>query len=136
LAQFEGIASAADAVRRHLILNEGTGPDHLHERLDALTRIGSSPVDTVVNFIEMVYANPNEFPTEARELAADASVITQQENFYGHGENERGSRIARVLRGEEVSEVDLPPVQTPYVPPVQLTPIPQAQGGPIQAEEG
>ncbi len=136
MARFEGIADAGNEVRRYLIKNDEVGPQHLRSQLDELTKIGTSPVLTVVNFIEMVYAHPDDFPAEAKELAAEAVLITEEHNFHGHGVDERGARIGKVLRGVAVAAKNKPEMLQQYAKPVDTlaAPVPM-QSGPITAEE-
>lgn len=78
---------------------------------EKLLSILSSPVmpKKVSEFAEFVYANSDRFTPAAKLVAADICNFATQNGFYGLAADQRGSKIAAVLSGEEVK--DAPAVQ-------------------------
>jgi len=124
MAEFEGIADASTAVRNWLIINEAKLPDHLKDRLTALAGTGVSPVDLIVNFAEAVYANEKDFTKEAKELAASAAVTSEAFGFHGFAQAQKGTRIAKVLRGEAVAKDKRPAFRDDLLKPTESAPEP------------
>ena len=79
---FEGIADAADTVRRWVLVHEKKIPKHIRERLVALTGTGSSPVDLVATFARAAYANRFDLPPEALEIAAGAAELCDRNGYH------------------------------------------------------
>ena len=123
---FEGIGDASTAVRNYLIKNEAKLPDHLKERLSNLTGTGASPVDLVVNFVEAVYANQKEFTKEAKELAASSAVVAETYNFHGMADEQRGSKISKILTGTKVAKAKAPKENETFVAPPEPEAEPKA----------
>jgi hypothetical protein len=116
VSSFVGIADAADNIRKWIFLNEDTLPEHLSTRLKELSSLGTSPVDTLVKFVEMVYANPTEFDDTAKGIAAGAALVGEFYNFHGLADEHRGSLISQVLAGETVAADQIPTPSDEYLP--------------------
>jgi hypothetical protein len=97
MRNFDGIAAAADAVRRFYFRNEDDLPEHVRKRLETHAGTGGSPVDLIVNFTEAVYANRADLPTEAMEIAAGTADVIQQNGFHG-GLDGRAAGMIPALR--------------------------------------
>lgn len=111
MASFEGIGDSSTAVRNWLIRNADKVPEHLQERLSGMTGTGTSPVDLIITFTEAVYANQKDFPKEAKDLAAACADVAEANGYHGFDEDQKGSRISKVLSGQKVAEDKLPPVR-------------------------
>jgi hypothetical protein len=81
--QYDGVASAADAVRRFIIINEGALPEIVQQKVSALTGTGSSPVDLIVNFVEAIYANRDDVTNDAKAIAAGCADVIDRDNYHG-----------------------------------------------------
>lgn len=83
---FEGIAGAADAIRRFYFRNEDDLPQHFRDRVGPHVGQGSSPVDLGAHFTRAVYANRDALPAkqkkEALELAAGTADIFDRDGFH------------------------------------------------------
>lgn len=119
MVEFEGIHDSSTAVRRWLTLNEARLPAHLQVRLARLTETGVSPVDLVVLFVEAVYANLEAFDDEARELASQAALVAETHGFSYLGQDQRASRIRRIMVGEKVAEDQVPERRKELQAPVE-----------------
>ena len=122
MKNFEGIADSSTEVRSWLIRNEDKVPEHLADRMKSLTATGTSPVDLIVQFTEAVYANPKDFPKEARDLASGASVVAEAHNFHGFATDQRGSRIAKILDGGTVAKDKMPEPKSDMAAPADEPP--------------
>ena len=67
---FAGIADARDAAQDYFFANRASFPDHVQDVLRDQFRTGASPVDAIVNFVEIVFANRQALPAAALSLAA------------------------------------------------------------------
>lgn len=83
---FEGIAGAADAIRRFYFRNEDDFPQHFRDKVSPHVGQGSSPVDLGAHFARAVYANRDELSDkvkkDALELAAGAADIFDRDGFH------------------------------------------------------
>ena len=105
---FEGIADAADAARA-MVIGGGTGlPAQIAEKLAPLGRTGASPVDLMVGFAEAVYAHRADATAEAKEAAGGVALFAESVGFHGLNVDARGSKIARVLDGQNVANAPEP----------------------------
>lgn len=87
-------------------------------------------------FAEFVYARADEFTDEQRELAADIAAWAGNEGFWGLGVDMRGSKIAAVLRGQEVADPPSPSAEfTPPPPPEDMPEAPPIPGTEPPEEE-
>jgi hypothetical protein len=96
--EFIEIGDAADAIREHVIINRGEFPEHARDRLLALTRTGTSPVDMIVGFVRAVYANRDEVPTSTKRMAIGAADLIQMKGFYGGLDGNAGKVSAALSR--------------------------------------
>ncbi len=117
MIEFQGIHDSASAARRWIIKNEDNLPEHLKERLMALTDVGVSPVDLMVNFVEAVYANQDDFPSEAKDVAAASALVGEQHNFHSLAQENRGSNAAKILRNQAVAKKNVPEPKDDFVKP-------------------
>lgn len=105
MRQFEGIASAADAVREFYYSNKADLPEHVTTKVQPYVGTGSSPVDLIVNFTEAVYANSGDrrgegekdLPAEGLEIAAGCAQLINVEGFHGRLDD-RAHTISLALR--------------------------------------
>jgi hypothetical protein len=79
---YEGLAAAADAVREFYYTNKSELPPFIADRLKSAVGTGYSPVDLVVTFTELAYANREAFPKEGLEIAAGCAQIIHQHGFH------------------------------------------------------
>lgn len=91
---FTGIADAARAVQDFLFDRDAALPDDVREQLRNMVGPTTSPVDTVVNGAELLYARRDELAAPALELAAGLALIAEQYNFHGMAIDNRGSKLA------------------------------------------
>jgi hypothetical protein len=94
---FTSVSEAARAVQDFLFDRDAALPDDLREKLRNLVGPTTSPVDTVVQGAEMMYARRDELAPEAQQLAAALALVAQQYNFHGMAEDNRGSKIALAM---------------------------------------
>lgn len=136
--QYSEIGEAADAVREHIILNQNNLPEHVRERLVALTRTGSSPVDLIVDFVKAVYANSADFDTDTKRKTAAAAELIGMKGFHA-GLDGRAGAIADSFRRETglkapagrswPSKADDPPVDAAWIEPKPVEEAPAAGTG-------
>lgn len=135
--EFSEIGEAADALREHIILNQNDFPEHVRERLVALTRTGTSPVDLVVGFVKAVYANSGGFDTDTKRKATAAAELIAMKGFHA-GLDGRAGAIADSFRRETglkapagrswPSKAADPPADDEWAapPPAEAAPAPEA----------
>lgn len=99
---YDGIAEASNAARDWISINKASLESVHAEALDALTRTGVSAVDMIIYFADRVYANPSDFPAEAKNIAAGCALFAEQWGFHGFNLESRGSKIAAILDGRTV----------------------------------
>jgi len=102
MRNYEGIAAAADDVRRFFYINEAALPGHVADSLRPFVGTGSSPVDLTVRFARVVYANREDsaISDEAKEIASGCALLAGVNGFHGLGGDDRdGERMAGVLAG-------------------------------------
>ncbi|MBX9816069.1 MAG: hypothetical protein K2X76_15330 [Sphingomonas sp.] len=105
---FDGIADAADAARRLIIIGNTGLPDMIAEKLVPLTGTGASPVPLICGFAEAVYANSANVAAEAKDVAGGCAIFAEGMGFHGMNEGGRGSKIARSLAGQSVANAPEP----------------------------
>lgn len=93
---FDGPADAGDAVRNWIILNQGAIPAYARDRLVALTRTGTSPLDMIVGFVHTVFANRPAFSDEAKNIAGGVADLCDRSGYYGRL-NEEAPALAQAL---------------------------------------
>ncbi len=81
--QYDGIAAAADAVRRFFIKREDDLPEVVREKVEPYTGTGSSPVDLIVRFTEAAYANRETVPQEGLAIAAGCADLINRDGYHG-----------------------------------------------------
>jgi hypothetical protein len=130
MRHYEGIADAADEART-AVLSENGLPPFVLDKLWSDTQTGSSPVNLVVHFAEAVYAAPSdEVSDECKQIATGCALLAEQYGFHGMNENSRGSKIAAVLDGHEVTDPPKPePSMLPPRPPSEESAPPAPAGG-------
>jgi hypothetical protein len=87
-------------------------PDDLRERIRG--RLLGSKVDLICQTAEDIYTNREGLEEEALDLAAGLATYAASEGFHGLGVEDRGPRMAAVLRGQEVAEE--PEAKAEYAP--------------------
>lgn len=122
---FEGIAAAADAVRKFYYINEAVLPTHVKDKLQPYIGTGSSPVDLIVRFSEAVYANQVSVAA-GKDIAAGCALICEASNFHGMAENSRGYKMAQVMDGQPVTDPPEPKEEykEPPADPAPVEPAP------------
>jgi hypothetical protein len=129
---FTGPVEAFNALQTFLIERTAALPDNLRdEMLEAITE--RSPVVAVIRGVEAVYARQRrkeDVPAEMLLWAADASAMTEDHGFHGMDKDGRGSKIAKVLRGQTIAEKNKPALDEVAVrkmdPPPEPPPIDHA----------
>lgn len=99
---YDNIAVATEEARDWITINKNLLDEPVKTALTPLNSIGTSPVDTIVNFAEKVYANVDLFDEEAKDIAAGCALLAAQYGFHGLNIDNRGALMASVLRDEEV----------------------------------
>lgn len=122
---FIGIMEAAQAVQDFMLDRPAALPEPVRARVRA--RLLGSKVDLICQTAEDIYANREGMAAEALDLAAGLAVYGSSESLHGLAVDDRGSRMARVMRGQEVAEAPEPAAQ--YLPP-QAEPAPQPEPTP------
>lgn len=79
---YSGIAEASDAARSFFIINRSELPAVAVDKLQTLVGTGASPIDLVVAFVEIAFANRGEVPVEMLEIAAGLGLVILQYGFY------------------------------------------------------
>lgn len=129
---FDGIASAADAARRQLIIGQTGLPQAVAERLSSFAGTGGSPVDLICLFAEGCYAihlgNAAALTDQARQVAAGCAVLAESFGFHGMAAEGRGSKIAAVLDGQAIDPAPEPKVEWLPTPPATEPSAPPAAG--------
>lgn len=114
MAVYSGIAEAADAARRAVIMGATGLAEAVIEKLLPMTRTGGSPVDLIVGFAEAVYANREDASADAKDIAIGCALECEQRGFHGMAIDSRSSRIADVLG--EVEGVEAPEPKAEWLP--------------------
>lgn len=125
---FDGIAAAADAARRCLIMSQTGLPVAIAEKLAPLTGTGTSPVDLICGFAEAVYANAGTAGAEAKEIAGGCALFAEAFGFHAMNAAARGTKIARVLDGEQIG--DAPEPKAEWQAPSEAEAAPAAPANP------
>ncbi|MBX9881274.1 MAG: hypothetical protein K2X73_04805 [Sphingomonas sp.] len=108
MTTFDGLADAANAARRVLILGATGLPAAIADKLAPLTGTGTSPVDLICGFAEAVYAHPGEANAEVKDIAGGCALFAEGFGFHGMNADARGTKIARVLAGQNVANAPVP----------------------------
>lgn len=99
---FEGIAGAADAIRKFYYRNEDELPQHFRDKVGPHVGQGSSPVDLAAHFARSTYANAGTLPAklkkDALELAAGAADICARDGFHGKLDGKAGGMSLAMRR--------------------------------------
>lgn len=114
---YDGIAPAANAAQRLVLMGTTGLPAEIADKLASYTGVGGKPVDLIVGFAEAVYANRDVASAEAKEVATGCATFAESLSFHGMGEASRGTKIARVLDGQEVSGAPAPKAEWQLAPP-------------------
>lgn len=131
MQNFEGIAAAADAVRRFYFRNEDDLPEHVKARLATHVNTGGSPVDLIVNFTKAAYAN-RDLPAPAMEIAAGTADVIAQQGFHGGLDGKAAGMVAIFRResGEKApagtswpKPADDPAADSDFAPPPAPAPV-------------
>lgn len=93
---YPDIGPAAADVRRFFNRNDDELPEHVAKALQTEVD-GGSPVDLIVRFVEVVYANRETLPGEAMEIAAGCSDLINQKGYHGRLDG-RAAAMVDVLR--------------------------------------
>lgn len=101
--EFSEISEAADAVRDYIILNKGNLPEHVRDRLHALTRAGTSPVDLVATFVRAAFASSDDFTKQGKKIAAAAADLVDLKGFHGHLDGKAGKMALALTRDAGVA---------------------------------
>jgi len=76
--------------------------------------------EKVSEFFEFAYANRETLHAAVKEAAADAGNFAWVNGFWGLGQDGRGSRMERLLRGQALSKnEEVPEPSAKYAAPVQ-----------------
>ena len=135
---FASVAAAADEVDRFFLRNEESLPEHVRDKIEPLTRRGSSPVDLIVVFTESVYANQKAVPKEAIELAAGLADLIDQDGYHGRL-NDRATAMSKALRresGEKAGAAGWPKKEDDPEPNKDFVPAPPPPPAPAADEPG
>jgi hypothetical protein len=95
--EFAEISEAADAIRDYVVLNQDKLPEHLRDRLRALTRTGASPVTLTARFVQAIYANRDEATPQAMKIAAAAADLVDAKGFHADEFNGKAGKMALAL---------------------------------------
>lgn len=79
---YDGIADAANAARSYVLTNQAALPDHVRDQLVAAAGTGTSPVDLTSLFVRSVYANRDDFPNDAKAIAAGVADLFYQDGYH------------------------------------------------------
>lgn len=60
--------------------------------------------EKVSEFFEFIYANQEDLPAAVKEAGADVGNFAWVNGFWGLGQDGRGSRMERVLRGQTLTK--------------------------------
>lgn len=130
--EFSEIGEVTDALREHIILNKADFPEHLRDRLVAMSKTGVSPVDFAAGFVDAVYANSGEFNVDTKRLAAATADLISMKGYHGQMGG-RANGISNALRRDSGLKA---PVdrnwpgkdKDPAPNPVFATPVEEATG--------
>jgi hypothetical protein len=114
MVSFTGIAEGALAVQDFMLDRPSALPSVARAQIRQLIGQTRSPVDAVCRTAEIIYANRDAVDDEVRELGAALATLAEAGGFQGMDLDNRGGRIAAVLRGGEVAE--LPEPKPEYLP--------------------
>jgi hypothetical protein len=120
LQTFDGIPDVNRAMRRYLVHAETQMGKKSAERklaqdtFDRLEQLADSPspVDSMVNTAELLYARRNELDTEGRGLAYGLFSYAYQMGFHGLRDDNRGMRIAQSMARDDGEAGDWPAADT------------------------
>lgn len=135
MRNFEGIADAADSVRRFFFTNQAQLPEHVTKAIEPHVGTGSSPVDLIVNFTEAVFANRKDVPAEASLIAAGTADIIQQ-NGYHNRLDDRAAGIMKALRRDQGEKGNWPKPENDPDARQAFLPPPAVEEPPPAASEG
>lgn len=126
MQSFNEPAEAQAALRAYL-RNPETLTDEFMDKLIAASE-ERSPVVGSGNLVNLVYARTEEAPEQLKELAAATALMMSNHGFHGMDELSKGSRMAEVLRGNEVEDPPQPdpifaPVTVPHEPAIEVPPV-------------
>lgn len=65
--------------------------------------------EKVSEFFELIYANQEDLPAAVKEAGADVGNFAWVNGFWGLGQDGRGSRMERVLRGQALGKNQVAP---------------------------
>lgn len=80
------------------VMSGATIPDDVKEVLQRLALEEPSPVTTIIEATELIYARADVLPPELLELAAQMAAVAANYNFHGMHNDDRGYGIAKELR--------------------------------------
>ena len=103
MKEYTSFSECSDDIRDWIVVNKPNLDEFLFNKLVPMAATGNSPVAMVAGFCETVYANQDDFPTEAKEIASAAAIICESHGLFGMSEGGRGSKIASILNGATVS---------------------------------
>lgn len=135
---FSGPVEAINALQDFVIDRVAPIPDQIIERIRELLK-ERSPVVGVTKAIELIYARQvrkEDVPIELRDWAAAAAAMTEDFGFHSMDEGGRGSKMAKVLRGQTVAAKNRPEpdeqailvADPPPEPEEGLSPVPMTDG--------
>jgi hypothetical protein len=107
IRQYDGIADASDDARMAVIGEDGLSAFAI-DKLYPDTLTGSSPVDLIVHFADVVYANFDGCSADVREIAAGCALVAERYGFHQFNVDSRGSRIAAILDGQDIPNTPEP----------------------------
>lgn len=132
MINYDGIATAADAVRRFFYRNENAFPEHIRPQLEAAVATGTSPVDTCSVFARAVYANRDAVPVEAMAIAAGCTDQFYQEGYHQQLDG-RALGMRTALRRDSGEAGDWPAADQDPAPDPQFAPPPPPPAAPATA---
>lgn len=104
----DNFSAANSALSNLMMMGKFAGlPDALSEKLMSVVNSPIQP-EKVANFLEVVYANADEFNDDVKAVAIDIGNFALGYGFFGLGENQRGSKMIAVLNGETVEDAPEP----------------------------
>lgn len=78
--------------------------------------------EKVSEFFEFAYANRETLPQDIKTAAADVGNFAWVNGFWGLGQDGRGSRMERLLRGQALGKnEEVPEPSAKYAAPVQVS---------------
>lgn len=119
---FTNLVDAHAALRDWALANYSTLDEGLKEATAGIFQLGVSPVDTLVNSAEMIYAKRDDLGDDIKQIGSGIARFCADNGFHGLNIDQRGYKIADLLEGKQI-EGDAPAAKDRYgLPPVPPAP--------------